>query len=298
MIIARKLNKKFGKIHAVKDLDLHIKKGDIHGLIGPEASGKSTVLRILSTLIRPDSGVVTIDNIPLNKGTQIRKIIGFVPKTPQIPLEYTARGLVAFTASLHGMYDRKWIESILKQTGLDAVADQTLNRYSQTLKKNVALAMALAHDPPILLLDEPMAGLDPVSQKKITEFLMTSKKTVLMTAHDLKSVEGLCSGVTILRNGSVIVQDELASLRQKIGKGALEIKLLDPGLAPKLIFELEKKGIKVTLSGETIYIHFDIDSQVPGIIRIAANAADIKEAKPMNISINDIYSKFHHEEIK
>jgi len=295
MIIVRNLNKKFGKIKAVKDLNLHVKKGEIHGLIGPEASGKSTVLLILSTLIKPDSGDVTINNIPIDRGKQIRKIIGFVPKNPQLPLEYTARGLITFKASLHGIRDKNMINSVLKQTGLDAVADQMLDHYSTTLKKNVAIAMALVHDPLILLLDEPMAGLDPVSQRRFREYLISSNKTILMTGQDLNTVEGLCSSITVLRSGSAIVHDELTSLRQKIGKGALEIKLSDTSSTQKLLFELEKLGARITVSGESIYINYNSDPEVPKIIRIAANAANIMEAKPMKISINDIFARFQNE---
>ncbi|HEY9246397.1 MAG TPA: ABC transporter ATP-binding protein [Candidatus Methanoperedens sp.] len=294
MIIARGLNKRFGKIHAVKDLDLHVKKGEIHGLIGPEACGKSTILLILSTLIRPDSGSATINDIPLDEGRKIRRIIGFVPKNPHLPLEYTARGLVRFIASLYGVRDEKKIESVLKLTGLDAVADQTLDRYSQALKKNVAFAAALIHEPAILLLDEPMAGLDPILQRRLKEFLFSSDRTILMAAQDLGAVEGICDSVTVLRSGSVIIEDDLTSLRQKIGKGVLEIKLADDSSnVQKLIFELEKIGAKPAASGHSIYIHFDSDAEVPNIIRTAAGVAEVIEAKPIKISIDDIYTRFH-----
>lgn len=293
MIVARKLNKKYGKTIAIKDLDLYVKKGAIHGLIGPEACGKTTMLRILSTLIRPDSGEVTINDIPLGEGSHIRKIIGYVPKTPHLPNDYTARELVRFAASLHGLQDRNIIESILKQIGLESVADQRLERFSQTMEKNVAFAIACVHNPLVLLLDEPMAGLDPVSQKRIREFLLASNKTVLLTGHDLDTVDGLCSSVTVMRSGSCIVDGEMASIRQQIGKGAIEIKLYDAGQTQKLLFALEKNGGKVTVSGESIYVHYKNDSDIPGIIKIAADTANIIDARPVKISIDDIFAKYH-----
>ncbi|MDO8727776.1 MAG: ABC transporter ATP-binding protein [Candidatus Methanoperedens sp.] len=293
MIVARKLNKKYGKIRAIIDLDINVKKGTIHGLIGPEACGKTTMLRILSTLVRPDSGEVTINDVPLSKGIQIRKMIGFVPKTPHLPNDRTARELVTFAASLHGIHDAPIIESIMKQTGLEAVADQKLNRFSQVMEKNVAFAMAFVHDPSILLLDEPLAGLDPVSQKRIKEFLLASNKTVLLTGQDLDIADGLCNSVTVMKNGSNVVDGEMAIIRQQLGKGAIEIKLLDTGQTQKLLFELEKKGAKVTVSGESIYVHYENDHEIPGIIRAAANAADIKDARPVKLSIDDIFAKLH-----
>lgn len=292
MIIVKNLNKRFGKIIAVRNLSLHVKRRRIHALIGPEASGKSTVLRILATLMRPDSGEVTIDNIPLNKGAQIRSKIGYVPKIPSFPLDTTARELITFTASLHGIRDKSIIQHILKERGLDAVADQTVNRYSVAMKKNVAIAMALVYDPPVLLLDEPMVGLDPVSYRKLKKFLISSNKTVLLTEKHLSNVEGLCDSVTVLRCGSAIVDDELSSLRQKIGKVALELKLYDTNQTQKLLFELEKEGARLTVSGDSILISLNSEAEIPRMIRVAANAADIKEAKTIDISIDDIFGRF------
>ncbi len=296
MIFANKLNKKYGKTRAIKDFDLHVKKGVIHGLIGPEACGKTTVLRLLSTLVRPDSGKATINDIPLGKGLHIRKIIGYVPKTPDLPKDHTARELVGFAASLHGIHDRNIIESILKQMGLESVADQRLDRFSHAMEKNVAFAMACIHNPLVLLLDDPMAGLDPVSQKRIREFLLASNKTILLTGQDLDAVDGLCKSVTVLRSGSCIVDGDMADLRQDIGKGAIEIKLFDVGQTQKLLFELGKNGAKVTVSGESIYVHYKNDSEIPGIMKIAASAADIIDARPVKISVDDIFAKYHPAE--
>lgn len=296
MIVVLKLNKKYGKTRAIIDLDIHVKKGTIHGLIGPEACGKTTVLRILSTLVRPDSGEVTINDIPLSNGMQIRKMIGFVPKTPHLPNDHTARELVGFAAMLHGINDRNIIDSIMKQTGIEAVADQKLNRFSQVMEKNVAFAMAFVHNPLILLLDEPLAGLDPVSQKRIREFLLASNKTILLTGQNFDAVDGLCNSVTVMRSGSGMVDGEMASIRRQIGKGAIEIKLYDMAQTQKLLFELEKNGEKVTVSGESIYVHYENDPDIPGIIRTAANAADIKDARPVKLSIDDIFAKFHPAE--
>lgn len=296
MIVAHRLNKKYGKTRAITDLDLHVKKGEIHGIVGPESSGKSTVLRILSTLVRPDSGEVTINNIPPGKSSEIRKIIGFVPRTPHLPHDRTARELLSFAASLHGIHDMSFIDSIMKQNALEAVADQSLDRFSPAMEKIVAFAMACVHDPLVLLLDEPMAGLDPVSQKRIRELLLTSNKTVLLTGHDFDAVDGLCSDLTVLRSGSCIVNGEMADLRQKIGKGAVEIKLCDAGQTQNLLFEFQKSGTKATVSGESIYVNYTNDSQIPGIIRIATTTADIKDARPAKISIDDIFTTYRHAE--
>src|SRR3990170_2003066 len=295
MISVKNLNKRFGKTVAVKNFDLHVKKNAIHGLIGPEASGKSTVLGILSTLIRPDSGEVTINDIPLAKGSRIRKLVGFVPKTPQLPLDFTARRLVSFSASLHGLQDRNMIQTTLKQTGLDAVADQSLDRFSQAMIKNVATAIALVHSPQVLLLDEPMAGIDPVSQKRLRELLLSYGRTVLITGQDLDTIDGLCSSITVLRSGSVMVDDELASLRQRAGKGALEIKLVDVGQTQKMLLELQKHGARASVNGESVYVQFSSESEIPNIIRTAACSADIMYARSVKLSIEDVFSRFNAE---
>ena len=292
MITVQNVSKKFGKIIALRNLNFQVKKGIIHGLIGPGTSGKSTVLFILSTLMRPDSGVVIINDIPLGKGSQIRKIIGFVPATVHLPSEYTARGLIGFAASLYGIRDNKRINGILKEMGIDTIADQSIDRFSPAMVKNVAFAMAFVHDPDVLLLDEPMAGLDPVSQKRLKDFLISSNKTVLITGQDLDTVDGLCSSVTIMQKGSVIIHDELSSLRQKMGKGAIEIKVLDVNHIQKLLFELQKHGGKATAEGESVYVRYSNESEIPGIIRTASNVADIMDAKPVKLSIDDVFAKY------
>ncbi len=292
MITVQNVNKKFGKIIALKNLNFQVNKGTIHGLIGPEASGKSTVLFILSTLMRPDSGVVIINDIPLGKGPQIRKLIGFVPATVHLPSEYTARGLISFAASLYGILDTKRINGILKEMGIDTIADQSIDRFSPAMVKNVAFAMAFIHDPDVLLLDEPMTGLDPVSQKRLKDFLLSWNKTVLISGQDLDTMDGLCSSVTIMQKGSVIIEGELSSLRQKMGKGAIEIKVLDVNQIQKLLFELQKQGGKATAEGESVYVRYSNESEIPGIIRTASNAADIMNARPVKLSIDDVFAKY------
>jgi ABC-2 type transport system ATP-binding protein len=295
MITVRDVNKKFGKIIALKNLNFQVNKGTIHGLIGTESSGKSTILLILSTFMRPDSGVAAINDIPLDKGHQIRKIIGFVPAIVHLPSEYTARSLITFTASLYGIRDSNRINGILKEMGIDAIADQSIDRFSPAMIRNVALAMAFVHDPDVLLLDEPMVGLDPVSQKRLKDLLLSSKKTVLITGQDLDTVDGLCNSVTILRKGSVIIDGELSSLRQKIGKGAIEIKVMDVNHIQTLLFEFQKQGEKATAEGKSVYIRYNNESEIPGIIRTAANAADIMDAKPVKLSIDDVFAKYNAE---
>ncbi|MCX9014630.1 MAG: ABC transporter ATP-binding protein [Candidatus Methanoperedens sp.] len=298
MIVIKNLDKRFGKIHALRNLNLKVKKGTVHGLIGPEASGKSTVLRILATLMRPDSGAVTINGVPLKKGWEIRKLIGYVPKTPHFPPDSTARELVTLAASLHGIRDKSIIYHIIRQRGLESVADQSINRYSESMKKNVAIAMALVHNPPVLLIDDLTTGLDPVSLGSLKKLLSSTNKTVLITEKDFNNIEGICDSVTVLRNGSTIVNDELASIRQKVGKIALELKLYDVRQIQKLIFELEKESVKVTASGDSVFINFNSEAEIPNIIRVAANAADIKEAKSMKITIDEVFGTFNQEGIR
>lgn len=298
MILINNLNKKFGKIHALRNLNLRVKKGTVHGLIGPEASGKSTILRIITTLMRADSGSVEVNNIPLTKGLEIRKLVGYVPKTPHFPLNSTARELVTFAASLHGIRDQSIIYHIIRQRGLESVADQTISRYSESMKKNVAIAMALVHNPPVLLLDEPMIGLDPVSLKSLKKLLLSTNKTVLITDKDFNNIEEICDSVTVLRNGSTIVNDELTSIRQKVGKIALELRLYDVRQIQKLIFELEKEDVKITTGGESVFVNLNSESEIPHIIRVAVNAADIKEAKSMKITIDEVFGTFQQETMK
>ncbi len=298
MITAEGLFKKYGKIQALNDASLHVSEGTIHGLIGPNGSGKSTTIKILSTLVRPNKGQVRIGGVPLKKGRAIRQQIGVVPETPRLHEYLTAREEITAYAKLSGLgraetSDR--VRAVIKQLDLGAMQNLKLSRFSTGMKKRVALALAMVADPPVLLLDEPMSGLDPVVRRQFKDTILGLEgKTVLVSDHDLYTVDELCTSVTILQQGRTLIEDNIDSLRQKVGKVSVDIKPQDPAHIPNLAAELQQMNRVTSAEVEkdrVVASVNDPETDIPEVIRIAAIHTDIVEARPSKISLEEIFIK-------
>ncbi len=301
MIDAKNLTKSFGKVDALKGLNLHVNKGSIHGLIGPNGAGKSTTIKILSTLIRANSGEVTINDIPIKHGVSIRSIIGVVPETPRLHENKSARSELVFHSKLYGMPQKEaktLISNVIYSVQLEDAADRPIRGYSTGMKKRVALALALLHEPEILLLDEPMSGLDPVIRKQFKEIILDLKdmgKTILVSDHDLYTVEELCDSVTIIQDGKTVVEDTIESLRHKTGSIAIELKVSDDSAMDGLEAKLSSLDRVTDVSqkrGWVIVKVLDPKTDIPVVIHTASKHTGILEAKQTEITLEDIFLKF------
>lgn len=298
MIIVEGLFKSYGKTRALNNTNMHVYEGTIHGLIGPNGAGKSTTLKILSTLVRPDRGSVTIINIPLKNGNAIRKQIGVVPETPRLHEHMNAYEEIAMHAKLTGIPRSQvpqQVKSVIDQMDLGSVAHQKISRYSTGMKKRVALAAAMVADPPVLLLDEPMSGLDPVIRRQFKDIILGLEgKTVLVSDHDLYTVDELCQSVTILKEGRTLIEDDIETLRKKTGRMSIEIRPKDPEQIEELGEELRRIiGVtSVELNKGLVVVGVnDPEKIIPKVIRSASMNMEIIEAKQSHISLEEIFMK-------
>ena len=298
MITADGLLKKYGSTTALDNASLHVKEGTIHGLIGPNGAGKSTTIKILSTLIRPDRGEVSIGDIPLKNGRAIRHQIGVVPETPRLHEYLTAHEEITAYARISGMGKTQIaqrVSSVLEELDMRAVANQEISRFSTGMKKRVALALAMVTDPPVLLLDEPMSGLDPVVRRQFKDIILgLEDRTILVSDHDLFTVEELCSTVTILKEGRTLIENDIESLRKDVGKVSVELKPSDPDKIDDLASELRQMSrvSSVEVTREWIIASVtDPDTDIPEVIRQASVYTDITEARPSKISLEEIFIK-------
>jgi ABC-2 type transport system ATP-binding protein len=301
LIVADNLTKRFGKVEALKGLDLHLNKGSIHGLIGPNGAGKSTTIKILSTLIHPDSGDVTVNDIPIKRGVKVRSMIGVVPETPRLHENKSARNELKYHGRLYGMGGKELssqISDIIYSLHLEDVADRPMRGYSTGMKKRVAVALALLHDPEILLLDEPMSGLDPTIRKQFKDIILelnSKGKTILVSDHDLYTVDELCDSVTIIQEGKTVVEDTIDSLRYKTGNIAIELKVSDMTAAEKLTYDLSSLDCVTDVSQNRELVIVKIrepETDIPVIIRMASEHTAILEARQTKITLEDIFMKF------
>jgi sodium transport system ATP-binding protein len=216
---------------AVRGLSFKAYEGEIYGLLGPNGAGKTTTLRMLATLIRPDEGNALVDgHSVLSDPDKVRASIGFL--TSELKLEdfFTPNYLFDFFASLHGFdpeQAKKRKEALFGRFGIDAFAEAKVSNLSTGMKQKTSLAIALAHDPKIVIFDEPTNGLDVITAKTVTDFLLELKgqgKTILVSSHIFSLVEKLCDRVGIILNGEMALEGSLLEVR---GDGALEDRFFE-----------------------------------------------------------------------
>lgn len=257
------VRKEYRGVTALDGLDLCIADGDVFGLLGPNGAGKSTAIGILLDYRRPTAGSVRIrGQDPTNNTAAVKRDVGVLPEGFEPFTTMTGRQHVAY--SIKAADADQDPESLLSTVGLKDAADRQARRYSKGMKQRLALAMALAGSPPILVLDEPSTGLDPHGIKRMRTIIRQYSDnggTVLFSSHILDQVEAVCDRVGILRDGSLRAVDTIDSLRDTVGaRDRLEIELDGPA-APYAdrIAALDGVG-DVSADGSTLVV--DCDSAV------------------------------------
>ena len=195
-------------IKAVQRISLQVKKGKIHGIIGPNGAGKSTLLKMILGFTAPDSGTIQVNGLsPLNP--ESRKAMGYLPENPYYYDHLTTDELLLFCGRTAAMDKAKFAaraNDLLEITGLTEARRSKLSTYSKGMTQRAGLCFALIHDPDIVILDEPMSGLDPIGRKMVFDLIVDLKikgKTVLFCSHILTDVEKLCDAITIMAKGKV-----------------------------------------------------------------------------------------------
>ena len=244
MIQAERLRKTFnrGKVVAVDDVSFTARDGQITGLLGPNGAGKTTTLRMLYTLLQPDSGSMTVDGIdPLAEPIQVKRKLGVVPDSRGLYDRLTARENIRYYGKLQGL-DKNLIASrIDKLAGvldMGEFIDRRTDGFSQGQRVKVAIARALIHEPGTILLDEPTNGLDVMTTRALREFLLQLKmegRCVVLSTHIMQEVAALCDRIVIISGGRIAAEGTAQQLLERSGEKNLEdafVKLIgsDEGL--------------------------------------------------------------------
>jgi len=235
------------KLRAVDQLSLTIAPGQIYGLLGPNGSGKSTTIKLLLGLLPPTAGECRIFGVPSQQVTA-RRHVGYLPESPDFYRHLSGRELVRYYARLCGLRApalEARIETVIASVGLSAAADRRVGTYSKGMLQRIGLAQALVHDPRLLILDEPTAGVDPVGTAAITELLLGLKaqgKTVLITSHLLAQIEDICDRVAILDRGRLLLEGSVAELVGQRERQSLLVDALLPAELAELRAWLAAKG--------------------------------------------------------
>ncbi len=226
------------RVYALRGLSLEIAEGEVFGFLGPNGAGKSTAIKILLNLIYPDSGNASIMGKDVSDRS-VRRVVGFLPENPCFYDYLTAEELLHFGGSASGLKHaaiRQRTDILMQKVNLQEARKRPLRTYSKGMLQRAGLALALAHDPEVVILDEPMSGLDPIGRKMVGDLILELKaqgKTVFFSSHILNDVERFCDKVGILVGGMLRVTGKLGDL-------------LQPGqtLEDRFLLEVEKAGHK------------------------------------------------------
>lgn len=231
MIKITHLTKDYGTTIAVNNLNLNVAVGEIYGFIGPNGAGKTTTIRMMGGIIEPTSGDITINGIDMKKDpVTAKKIIGFVPDRPFLYEKLTGMEFLKFIADLYevapGVMPGRACE-LLEQFALKDWADEIIEAYSHGMKQRLIIAAALLHDPKVLIIDEPMVGLDPAAVRMVRDILKDLAArgvTVFVSTHTLSIAEDLCDRIGVIHKGMLLAQGTMAELNTaaKTGKAKLE----------------------------------------------------------------------------
>ena len=211
------LTKAYGTQKAVDDISFKAANNEIVGFLGPNGAGKSTTMKIITGYLDADSGIVTVNEVDVNKNpVEAKKQIGYLPEGNPLYYEMYVREYLSFVAELHQIKNsKKRIEEVIDLTGLKIESNKKTGQLSKGYKQRVGLAAALIHNPDVLILDEPTTGLDPNQIIEIRQLIkeLGKDKTVLFSSHILQEVESICDKVIIINNGTIVADDSLSNLR-------------------------------------------------------------------------------------
>lgn len=302
VIVADGLLKRYGNVTALRDTSFAVTKGTITGFIGRNGAGKTTTLRIVSTLLRADDGTCQVLGHDVRKEPHaIRSRIGFLPDLFELPATLTLREYLGIFTELYGIRrgDRaRRVDAALQLTRTEPLADRRLQALSRGEVQRVGLARALIHNPEVLILDEPAAGLDPharVELKELLRLLRERGKTVFLSSHVLADLEEICDELVVIKKGSVIFSGDIAGFRRQM-RSMIRWRLtavsrpitLPPGFRGEVV---ESGPTSIELEGD-----ISAAERARWIADLVGRGIDVCEVTPLRSTLEQEFAKAVEEE--
>ena len=284
------IHKSFGSLHALKGIDLTIEQGEFFALLGPNGAGKSTLISILAGLIKPTAGDISVMGFDVVKQyQQARQLLGVVPQELVFDPFFNVREMLRFQAGYFGRGKENdvWVDEILEGLGLTDKANTNMRKLSGGMKRRALIAQALAHKPPVIVLDEPTAGVDVELRQMLWEFIKKLNReghTIILTTHYLEEAEALCSRVGMMKQGEIVALDSTANLLNKFAGKKMRLTLGDVTLPDHIhsLLRSQEKGIYTFALSDMVQIEFVLS---------ALRAANIK-VLDMHLSEADLEDVF------
>ncbi len=281
---------------ALKNVNLDIKQGEILALLGPNGAGKTTLISIICGIVNPTEGTVTVNGHDIIKDyRQTRKMIGLVPQELTTDAFETAWGTLRFSRGLFGKKaNPKHLEKVLRDLSLWDKKDSKIRELSGGMKRRVMIGKALAHEPEILFLDEPTAGVDVELRKDmwhLVKELRNSGVTIILTTHYIEEAEEIADRVGVINHGEIVVIEEKTELMRKLGKKQLTLELQQS--LDQLPAEFRPYNLELSQDGRLITFTYDIHAERTGITSLLSQLNEtgirLKDLKTTQSSLEDIF---------
>lgn len=296
------IRKTLGTREVLKGITFDVETGDIFGYLGPNGAGKTTTIRVLLGLLQADSGEIEVLGRDVSQ-TNTRMKIGFALEPDGLYDMMTAIENLRFYADIYRITDANvHIGKVLKLVGLDERSSDKVGTYSKGMRQRLLLARAMVHDPEVLILDEPTAGVDPTGQIEIRKILIniarTEKKTVFLSSHNLDEVQRICNRIALIDRGEIKLYGELETLRQKMGRSGIFIEV-SSGITDTVLDELMQQqqfGFRSQSGNELFFAPEEGVAEVSDIIAfLSAHNVKIEQAGRQEASLEELYTSILKE---
>jgi len=307
MIAVQALSKRFGELRAVDRISFEVAQGELFGFLGPNGAGKTTTISMVSGLLRPDEGTVTIGPYNLwELPRQAKCLLGLVPQDVALYEEFNAKENLFFWGGLYGLPRpelRKNIDEILRRVGLADRAREPVSRYSGGMKRRLNLAIGLVHRPKVLLLDEPTVGIDPQGRNAILEIIRDIARqgtTILFATHHLEEAEKLCDRIAIMDHGQILQTGSVAELAKVAGDRDV-ITLRGKFSAARMRESLQHEPVSIlSLTDQLATLHlvgenYGLAALVERLSKAGLELADLSVQKP---TLESVFLKLTGRELR
>ena len=300
MIAVERLTKKYGELTAVKDLSFTVEQGKIWGLLGPNAAGKTTTMRILTGFLPATDGKASVGGFDVfEQPNEVKKILGYLPEILPLYPDMTVTEYLGFIAAIKQIPAPKRKEAVAKAvkiSGLESVKGRLIKNISRGFKQRVGIAQALVHDPKVIILDEPTIGLDPAQIIEIRSLIksLRGEHTIILSTHILAEVTQTCDGVVIVNEGRLMASGSLEELTASVGQaeGAIVRVRRDTMAAAEVLRSIA--GVE-NIRPEEDGLRVEWKSGIDPRDEIARCCLDrgfgLLEMRPLSLSIEDLYLK-------
>jgi ABC-2 type transport system ATP-binding protein len=305
IIVTHQLSRQFGNLTAVDSLSLEIQRGEIFGLLGHNGAGKTTTVRLMNGVLNPTSGSIQVLGLsPVTDGSALRQRTGVLTETPALYEPLSAWDNLTLFAEIYGLPKADVphrVEAILQQFNLADRANEKVGGYSKGMKQRLALARAFLHQPEILFLDEPTAGLDPIAAKQVNDSILhlsrDERRTVVLATHNLHDAQQLCDRVAVLEHGRLVALGKPAELARELAHTrTVQIVIAQEQISEaEAIFRMYTEAIHYK---EGVFVLDGLPyDQLPDVVyQLAEKQIRVYEIIPQQPTLEDVYFALHQEE--